>query len=111
MTEHYVAESRARRVLADNLRQLIRIGAPYGLPRSPAELACRAGLPAVSLRKMVDNQGVRGPTLRHIKALANVYGLEPWEVIYPGWPDRYLLARVLVRRPGHSTGARRQEDV
>ncbi len=102
MTEQPMHECRARRALAENLRQLIRIGAPYGLPRSPAELACRAGIPPVSVGKWISNQGVKGPTTRHVEALAAVYGLEPWEMLFPDWPDRRLLARVLVSRPAHS---------
>lgn len=104
-------ESPSRRTLADNLQRLIRIGAPYGLPRSPAELTSRAGLPPVSVGRWISNQGARGPTTRHVQALAAVYGLEPWELLFPDWPDRQLLARVVVGRPGHSTGAPRQEDV
>ena len=102
MTEQPAQKFHARRALAENLRQLIRIGAPYGLPRSPAELACRAGLPPASVGKWIGNQGKKGPTTRYVEALAAVYGLESWELLFPDWPDRDLLARILVSRPAHS---------
>lgn len=102
MIERPVRESSVRRALAENLLQLIRIGAPYGLPRSPAELACRAGIPPVSVGKWISNQGVKGPTTGHVDSLAAVYGLESWELLFPDWPDRDLLARILVSRPAHS---------
>ncbi len=101
MNKELIQQCPTRRALAETLRQLIRIGAPYGLPRSAAELARRAGLPAISVAKWAANTGARSPTVGHVEALAVVYGLEPWEMLVSGWSDRRLVARVVMCRPAH----------
>lgn len=87
-----MAKPPARKVIADNIRALLRIGEPFGLPTSQAELARRSGVAQTTLSSWLDDDRPISPGANNLEAVAEVFGLEAWQLFIPNVTDNFALA-------------------
>lgn len=81
-----------RIVAAENIRRLLRVGESMGLPSSQAELARHAGIAQTSISAWLDPDRTVEPRIGNLNAIANVYGLDPWQMLVPNLTDDMVLA-------------------
>lgn len=87
--------SQLSQVLADNLRRLLANGAAHGLPTNQSELARRSGVSQKTISNWLDpSRGVE-PVLGKLAQVAQVYKLDPWQLILQHLPDDWEAIRQL----------------
>lgn len=74
----------SRDIIAANISRLLLVGAELGLPKSQNALAKKSGVAQTTLSNWLDPTKKVYPQVDKLEAVAQVYGLEAWQLLVPG---------------------------